>query len=273
MAVSLLKRLWARPPRITAETASLPPGQRLYAIGDIHGRIDLLHQLHRLIREDAAQAPPLTTLQVIYLGDYIDRGWYSREVIDLLIDQPLCGFFAVHLLGNHERQFLEFLRHGTGGPQWLRYGGDATLCSYGVRLPETMSADARLVQAWQELVRAVPHQHITFLQSLPLYHHIGDYLFVHAGIDPEKPLIEQTEADLLWIRDEFLESDAYFGKVVVHGHSTTQWPEVRANRIGIDTGACYGNRLTCLVLEGQEQRFLSVAASENDRRPRVPFPD
>jgi Calcineurin-like phosphoesterase. len=259
--MQLLKRLWQRPPRVSLSTAVVPPGVRVYAVGDIHGRVDLLRQLHQLIRADAATAPPLTTLHVVYLGDYVDRGWYSRDVIELLIDQPLCGFFAVHLLGNHDRQFLDFLEHGVGGAAWLRYGGDSTVCSYGVRLPENTSAEGRLAVMRDELRRAVPLQHVRFLQALPLMHQVGDYLFVHAGIDPDRPLADQEERDLLWIRDDFLESDDHFGAVVVHGHSTTRVPDVRSNRIGIDTGACYGNQLTCLVLEGQGQRFLSTTAA------------
>lgn len=261
MAVQLLKRLWHRPPRVSVSTAAIPVGQRVYAVGDIHGRLDLLRQLHDVIRADAANAPPLTTLQVVYLGDYVDRGWHSREVLDLLIDQPLCGFFAVHLLGNHDRQFLDFLRCGVGGAAWLRYGGDATVCSYGVRLPDNTAADDRLAVMRGEMIRAVPPRHVRFLQGLQLTHQVGDYLFVHAGIDPERSLADQDERDLLWIRDEFLECDGHFGAVVVHGHSTTRHPDVRANRIGIDTGACYGNRLTCLVLDGQGQRFLTAAAT------------
>lgn len=260
MAVHLLKRLWQRPPRISVANAAIPPGLRVYAIGDIHGRIDLLRQLHQLIREDASHAPPLTTLQVVYLGDYVDRGWHSREVIDLLIDQPLCGFFAIHLLGNHDRQFLDFLLHGVGGDAWLRYGGDATVFSYGVRMPDSVAVDERMATMRAELARAVPHRHVRFFQALPVIHRIGDYVFVHAGIDPERPLAEQQERDLLWIRGAFLESDEDFGAVVVHGHSTTRLPDVRQNRIGIDTGACYGNRLTCLVLEGRGQRFLTAMA-------------
>ena len=261
MPVQFLKRLWHRPPQVGVGTARVPPETRVYAIGDIHGRFDLLRRLHQAIIADAANVPPLTTLQVVYLGDYVDRGWQSREVIDLLIDQPLRGFFATYLLGNHDRQFLEFLLSGTGGPAWLRYGGDATICSYGVRLTDSVGGEKRLGVMREELVRVVPQQHVRFLQSLPLTHQVGDYLFVHAGIDPEKPLAEQTERDLLWIRDEFLDSDDHFGAVVVHGHTTTREPDVRVNRIGIDTGACYGNRLTCLVLEGQQLRFLTAAAA------------
>ncbi|QNT69256.1 serine/threonine protein phosphatase [Defluviicoccus vanus] len=273
MPLHLLKRLWQRSPQIGVGTASVPPGMRIYAIGDIHGRFDLLRQLHQAIRADCADVSPLTTLQVVYLGDYVDRGWQSREVIDLLIEQPLRGFFAVHLLGNHDRQLLEFLQHGTGGPQWLRYGGDATICSYGVRMTDGGGAAKRLTVMRDELVRTVPQQHVRFLQQLPLMHQVGDYLFVHAGIDPEKPLAEQTERDLLWIRDEFLESDNHFGAVVVHGHTTTREPDVRSNRIGIDTGACYGNRLTCLVLEGQQKRFLTATAARPSSGFAVPdFP-
>jgi serine/threonine protein phosphatase 1 len=255
----MLKRwLGNNRPRVTVDTAQLPSGLRVYAIGDIHGRVDLLRMMHRRIVEDAGGVESETRKLAVYLGDYIDRGLHSREVIDVLLDEALPGFESIHLRGNHDHEFLAFLEDPTKSAAWLRYGGDATLYSYGVRLPADTPAEARLQRLGELLRAAVPPRHIEFLASLPFTCEVGDYLFVHAGIDPDKPLDAQTPHDLLWIRDAFLEADSDFGRVVVHGHSITELPEVRDNRIGIDTGACYTNALTCLVLQDNKFGFLST---------------
>jgi len=241
----------ARPP-----LANVPPGTRVYAIGDIHGRIDLLDELHDLIALDAAEYSTPRRV-VVYVGDYIDRGHESRRTLDRLLDAPLPGFESVHLLGNHERAMLDFLQDIAVGPSWLRYGGLETLQSYGVdwKLREGDEEDGlRRIQA--ELAAKLPDRHRRFLASLKLTHVEGDYLFVHAGVRPGYPIEQQDEQDLLWIRDEFLHSNADHGKVVVHGHSIREEPELRANRIGIDTGAFATGRLTCLVLEANHLAFL-----------------
>lgn len=256
MPTQLIRRLLTRRARMSADTARVPPGVRVYAIGDIHGRLDLLEQIHALMRADAATAGPTTALLAVYLGDYVDRGLQSREVIEVLAGPPPPGFQAVYLRGNHDQQFLNFLTRKEGGAEWLHYGGDATLYSYGVRLADGVDHAGRLERIWRDLCRSVPARHVRFLETLRYAYEIGDYVFVHAGVDPEKDLTMQTEADLLWIREEFLESDVDYGKVIVHGHSMSREPDVRENRIGIDTGACYSNHLTCLVLEGQSRRFL-----------------
>jgi len=196
---------------------------------------------------------------IVYLGDYLDRGLYSRELIDFFLDDPLEGFESVHLRGNHDQYFLDFLEDPDKGASWLRFGGDATVYSYGVRFPDDVTPDRRMVYIRDRLLDAVPERHLAFLGDLALTWEIGDYFFVHAGVNPERPLSDQVPEDLLWIREVFLESERDFGKVVVHGHSVTSLPEVRENRIGIDTGACYSNNLTCLVLEGGGKRFLSTA--------------
>jgi serine/threonine protein phosphatase 1 len=192
---------------------------------------------------------------------------YSKELIDFFLDDPLPGFEAVYLRGNHDQYFLDFLVDPDKGASWLRFGGDATVYSYGVRIPNDVTPDMRMVYIRDRLLEAVPRRHLAFLGDLELARVIGDYLFVHAGINPDRPLSKQTPEDLMWIREAFLESDRDFGKVVVHGHSVTSVPEVRENRIGIDTGACYSNNLTCVVLEGVSKRFLSTAeaASCTDR--------
>jgi serine/threonine protein phosphatase 1 len=233
-----------------------PPGSRIYAIGDIHGRRDLLEELHGSVRADArsAQASQKT---VVYIGDYVDRGDDSRGVIEQLMTAPLDGFRNVHILGNHEDILLRFLEDATVAPLWLANGGDATLYSYGVDWRQYVQGNEfePLRLAFRA---AIPSAHLRFLRSLSLSHIEGDYLFVHAGIRPGREVDKQDAEDLMWIRDEFLGSDADHGKVVVHGHSISSEPQMLDNRIGIDTGAFATGKLTCLVLEGAERRFLQT---------------
>jgi serine/threonine protein phosphatase 1 len=241
-----------------SKSAVVPPriaeGTRLYAVGDIHGRLDLLSELERRIADDAA-ASGAARNAIVYLGDYIDRGDQSREVVDRLIDQPLPGFERALLLGNHEDSMLQFLVDVQIGPAWLGFGGAATLLSYGVRPP---SSDRDLVRAQEELRAKLPERHLAFLRGLQLYHVEGDYYFVHAGVRPGVKLDDQRPSDLLWIRDEFLRSRRDFGKIVVHGHTITEAPEIRRNRIGIDTGAFASGTLTSLVLQGESWSFLQT---------------
>lgn len=239
-----------------APNSALAPGIRIYAIGDIHGCITPLRKLHQLIREHSV-AQPVARNVVIYLGDYVDRGPDSRGVVDLLLSEPLPTFEHVYLKGNHEEAVLRFLEDENNGPPWLAYGGDVTLSSYGVRPPQASDL-AGLQRARSEFERQFPSEHRAFFNRLPLVHVEGDYVFVHAGLKPGVPLESQSEDDLLWIRDEFLCSNAEFGRIVVHGHSITETPAVRRNRIGIDTGAFASGRLTCLVLEGTSRSFLAT---------------
>jgi serine/threonine protein phosphatase 1 len=235
----------------------VPPGSRVYAVGDIHGRCDLLRGMHQLVHEDAyrRQAPRNV---IVYLGDYIDRGADSPAVIDLLLDEPLPSFERVHLKGNHEDSLLRFLDDLGIGPAWLTYGGSETLASYGIRPPSLTASASELERAQRELRARLPERHRRFMENLELTHEEGDYLFAHAGVRPGVPLDRQSEDDLLWIREEFLLSDAEFGKLVVHGHTITAQPDVRRNRIGIDTGAFASGTLTCLVLEGTDWSFLQT---------------
>lgn len=241
---------WGRsgPPRV-------PDGTRVYAIGDIHGRDDLLRELHGAIAGDAASAPEREKT-VVYLGDYVDRGLESRRVIDLLLDEPIPGVAPRYLKGNHEDLMLRFLDDASVGPDWLELGGAATLYSYGVALPGLLSDERTLVEAQRRLSEAVPARHLAFLRGLDLHHVAGDYLFVHAGIRPGVPLAAQAEEDLLWIREEFLVSTEDHGHVVVHGHSINVETVYRPNRISIDTGAYATGILTCLVLDGDARRVL-----------------
>ena len=233
---------------------TVPEGTRVYAVGDIHGRVDLLSRLKQFVHEDAyARQAPRNV--IVYVGDYIDRGENSAQVIDCLLDEPLPGFESIHLLGNHEESLVQFLGDIQVGPAWLAYGGSATLMSYGVALPQS---DRDLVRVQGELRAALPARHLDFMRELKLTHVEGDYFFTHAGVRPGVALTAQEPQDLLWIRDVFLSSTADFGKIVVHGHSITDAPDVRRNRIGIDTGAFASGKLTCLVLEGQDLAFLQT---------------
>jgi serine/threonine protein phosphatase 1 len=235
------------------------PGQRVYSIGDIHGRADLLQQLHGMIEADAADHEGRRTL--VYLGDFIDRGMHSREVIDELLDAPLAGFETVYLLGNHEQTLLDFLDHPKAAAGWLAWGGRETLASYGVNLQPHIRPDPE--QLRDELQLLLPESHLAFYQRMRLLHRAGDYLFVHAGIRPGKPLQEQSNEDLLWIRDDFTESQIQHEHVVVHGHTISDEVVFHPNRIGIDTGAYATGVLTCLVLEGEDRRVLQTGDPGN----------
>ena len=244
--------------RTRSPSPRVPAGRRIYAIGDIHGRVDLLRRLHEKIAAHAASAPPAHCV-IVYLGDYVDRGPQSRAVVDLLIEGPPAGFEAVHLLGNHEQALLQFLEDESIGPLWFAFGGMATLLSFGIAVTAGgLARAASLAPVQAQLCRAIaPHQ-LAFLRSLRPMHVEGDYAFVHAGVHPGIPLERQAAHDLTNIREEFLLSAHDHGKVVVHGHSIEEEPVVRFNRIGIDTGAYATGRLTCLVLDGAERAFLQT---------------
>lgn len=235
-----------------------PPGTRLYAVGDIHGRADLLGRMHGLIQDDVANNPRDRHV-VIYLGDYIDRGPDSAEVIDLLLNSPVPGCQAVHLLGNHEDSLLRFLDDPEIGPTWLYYGGIATLVAYDIDVGVyPWRNEMEMLRLQGELRRLLPARHRLFLRGLPLRHTEGDFMFVHAGVRPGVPVERQNRDDMLWIRDDFLASPADHGKVVVHGHTISPVPENLSNRIGIDTGAYATGCLTCLVLDGSTRGFLQT---------------
>jgi serine/threonine protein phosphatase 1 len=224
-------------------------------IGDIHGRSDLLDKMVDEISRDIDQNPAPESLTVT-LGDYVDRGPDSRGVLDRLARNPFPTNY-IALRGNHEALFESFLTNPEIGPQWRRLGGLETLHSYKVPVTALMVGKG-FEQAAQVLQQALPAAHLAFLEGLKLSLTVGGYFFCHAGVRPGIPLENQQAEDLLWIRDEFLSSKAQFGKIVVHGHTPTQSPEVLANRINIDTGAFATGRLTCLVIEDAGLRFLST---------------
>lgn len=235
----------------------VPAGTRVYAVGDIHGSLVPLRLLRDAIREHA-EANPVERKCLIYLGDYIDRGFDSRAVIELLVSDPLPGFEHVFLKGNHEDGMLRFLADGSNTLFWVAYGGIPTMISYGVKPPDPPTDEDEVTRARKELAQKLPPAHLDFLAKLEPYRVEGDYLFVHAGIRPGVPLDEQREEDFLWIREEFLRSQQEFGKCVVHGHSITRQPDFQPNRIGIDTGAFASGTLTCLVLEDTRQELLTT---------------
>lgn len=236
---------------------AVPDGRVVYAIGDIHGEIGKLDRLHAAIRADA-EARGTDRKVTVYVGDYVDRGPDSAGVIDRLVADSLPGFERIFLMGNHEEFLLQFLSDPDTWGGWLMNGGEATLASYDVDLPSIGSFSEDASRLRNEFTARLPDAHRRFLEELRLYHIEGDYLFVHAGIRPGQPIERQSWMDLLWIRDLFLRSDADHGFVVVHGHTPVEQPEIRPNRIDIDTGAVFGGKLTALVLEGAERRFIQA---------------
>jgi len=233
------------------------PGVCLYAIGDIHGRSDLLAVLLDLIAAHAAGLPKEVRRRLVFLGDYIDRGPDSRGVIDMLCRPPPAGFERVCLRGNHEHFLLAFLEKPAEGMMWLVNGGRETLQSYGV--PEEAIVAMRRSELAAAMNALLPPSHKRFLDGLDLVHASGGYLFVHAGVEPGVPLHQQSAETLLWIRQPFLASkDTFGGRVVVHGHTVSAEPQVRPNRIGIDTGAYASGRLTALALHGAHRQFIST---------------
>lgn len=246
-------------PEVVGDPPAVPDGTRVYAVGDIHGSAHLLDALMDRICVDAEVRPGPERNLLVFLGDYVDRGLESPRVIETLIEGPPPGFEQVCLMGNHEEAMISFLEDIKVGSMWLRNGGGETLLSYGASLPSGMSSvNDRLEAARRSLREKLPASHRAFLTSLPLFHVEGDYLFVHAGVRPKVTLADQHRNDLLWIREEFLNSKADLGHMVVHGHTIQREPDIRANRIGIDTGAYATGILTCLVLEGTERRFLQT---------------
>lgn len=257
--------------------ATLPRGERAYAIGDVHGCLRQLEALHQAIALDLAERPVAEAV-LIHLGDYVDRGPDSAAVVALLAaGPPIPGLHTVNLMGNHEHMMLDALASGReeAAELWLSNGGANTLFSWGV---PRLAAQAE----WAE---QIPVPHLLFLRNLVLMHRLGPYLFVHAGLRPGVRLHRQTRHDMLWIREPFLSAKGPFlgdaskdpalggsgqgageaaggvgdteSVVVVHGHTPTLAPVVRPNRIGIDTGAVMGGVLTCAVLEADRVGFLT----------------
>lgn len=242
-------------------SAVVPEGRRIYAIGDVHGRADLLEKLLQDIRKDALGGSFRDRPILVLLGDYVDRGFQSKEVIDLLLGELVSPFETYFLKGNHEAAMLQFLNEPAIGPRWAEFGGAETLVSYGVRPPRMRTSIDEWAIASDELNRVLPPEHLDFLERLQLSVRIGDYLFVHAGVRPGVDLGNQSEQDLLWIREEFLNDTRPLGAVVVHGHTPAARPHRDSRRVGIDTGAYLSGRLTAARFEHDAVDFLSTDAA------------
>jgi serine/threonine protein phosphatase 1 len=228
---------------------------RLYVIGDIHGRLDLLERMIALINLDIKKHGG--DRLIVTLGDYIDRGPDSRSVLDRLLSNPFSGQY-IALKGNHETLLQNFLGNPPLiGTHWWQLGGLETLKSFGIDVSPRMRA-RDFERAAEHLLAALSEKQNEFLDSLKLSLTVGRYFLCHAGVRPGIALERQSAEDLLWIRDEFLDSRIDFGKIVIHGHTPTKEPEVLANRINIDTGAFATGRLTCVVLEENDYRFIST---------------
>jgi serine/threonine protein phosphatase 1 len=243
--------------------AGAPPialdGVLLYAIGDIHGRNDLLLELMGMIRADIAAQGAAKRATLVFLGDYIDRGSASNKVIDTIIDlQADPNLEVIALRGNHDQFMLDFLRDGLKGPMWVNFGGAQTLIAYGVTPPRGRD-EQKWTEAAMALAEAMPDTHRVFLESLPYFAVAGDYVFVHAGVRPNTELRNQRASDVLAIRESFLEADQPLpGCTVVFGHTPFESPLVEPGKIGLDTGACVTGVLTAICLENTRRRFLQT---------------
>jgi serine/threonine protein phosphatase 1 len=250
--------LWRREKR--AKPPAVPPGQRVYSIGDIHGRLDLLRDLLDQIERHQAALPKAQTF-LVFLGDLIDRGPDSRAVLEHLSTLRPRWAIPVFLQGNHEEGFLRSLEGDEEAMQgWLQFGGTECAQSYGVA--PNLQATLNTALLAQELNLAVPRAHVDFLRGFYDSFRVGDYLFVHAGIRPGIPIEDQDPHDLRWIRRDFLDSTLRHEAIVVHGHSIVDEPSDYDNRIAIDTGAYRSGRLTAFYAEGTERDFLTTVGRE-----------
>jgi serine/threonine protein phosphatase 1 len=253
--VAGISRLWRR--RQPAEPGS--DGRLIYAVGDVHGRADLLAPLIDIIAEDAHAAAPSQPPVLIFLGDYVDRGADSRLVIDLIIALDGSDRFELRALkGNHEEAVLAFLQDAAFGQTWADFGGLQTLQSYGVVPPSLRTHMEDWERARVAFGQALPRAHLGFLANLELMATYGDYAFVHAGVRPGLALDAQNEHDLLWIRDEFLQARGPFGAVIVHGHTPKPEPFLGPHRIGVDTGAYATGVLTAVRILDADRSILQA---------------
>lgn len=253
----MIGQLFRRRPAPRRPSGRIPDGQRVYAIGDVHGRLDLLDQLLETIEaDDAARGSSQT--QIIFLGDLIDRGPHSAGVVDRAMQLASRGAPCRFLLGNHEEVFLKVLEGDLKALAFFaRIGGRETILSYGVTEEEYRDADyPELLEIVQARVPAAHHAFIGGFEDMIL---AGDFAFVHAGIKPGVALADQRPGDLRWIRTEFLERGDEFEKIIVHGHTIAEEVEVRPNRIGLDTGAYASGKLTAMGFEGADRWVLDTA--------------
>lgn len=242
---------------VTYADAATPPGLRLYAIGDVHGRLDLLEALHGQIRAEIERDRP-ADWRIVHLGDYVDRGPESAGVIAFLI-VATADPRIIALAGNHDEGFLRFLADPEDGGLFINNGGEQTAASYGVAAAFHTAGMRRAAR--NALLAAVPEAHRTFLAGLADRFVCGDYFLTHAGVRPGVPLERQVRDDLLWIRREFLDWTEPYDKVIVHGHTPTRDAELRSNRIGIDTRAFASGRLTAFAAEGGRKWLIEAASA------------
>jgi serine/threonine protein phosphatase 1 len=232
-------------------SASAPADTRIYAIGDIHGCADLVSEVMARIDDDIRRRPIAHTVEV-YLGDYVDRGPHSSRVLDLLAFR-LVANRAVCLRGNHEAVMEGFLQDPSILEHWVPLGGMQTLASYGIELRDDTETALDLHRRFLDVF---PREHELVMRCLRNQFSCGDFLFVHAGIRPDVPIEQQDVNDLIWIRDEFLDSTRRHERFVVHGHTPVPHPDIKPNRINIDTGAWRTGTLTCIAIEGSTILFL-----------------
>lgn len=242
-------------------------GRLIYAIGDVHGRLDALEPLLRDIGADIVATRPAEKPMIVFVGDYVDRGADSKGVVDLVLKLAAEPTVEVRALkGNHEEALLRFLVEPDFGGAWVDYGGGTTLASYGVNPPAARTDPTAWIRTRDAFAAAISAEHMRFYETLELMVVQGDYAFVHAGVRPGVPLDRQEERDLLWIRQEFLQATGPHGKVIVHGHTPTEEAQITRHRMGIDTGCYATNVLTAVRLDDAGHRLIQVRA---DRRATV----
>lgn len=244
----------------------IPSGQRVYAIGDVHGRLDLLLPLLAHVRDDIG-ARAQADNHVVLLGDLVDRGPYSAETVEYAIS-GLPGFATFHvLMGNHEEAMMRAMDPLEDRSQnlWLKFGGYETLASYGVPVA-TLGDELPTVDTLRQYI---PERHRLFLDNLPDAIRFGDYVFVHAGVRPGVALEEQDPTDMRWIRHDFLEYRGDHGAFIVHGHSISTEPDIQPNRMGIDTGAYRSGTLTALGLEGDRRWLLRASVIDGEVQTKL----
>lgn len=267
----MLSRLFKkRDPVAVSAAPEVPANTVVWAVGDVHGRLDLLHPLVAAILADLQEVRAIRKV-VIFLGDYIDRGPDSRSVVRFLADLPSTpGVEWRFLKGNHEQAMLDFLRDPAAGAKWCEYGGDRALRSYGLRLPDL----AHKTEAWARVAADLQHKlsprEIEFLENLEFSLSVGDYFFAHAGARPGVPLDRQSPQELMWIRRPFLDSTVAFERVVVHGHTPTADVHADHRRIGLDTKAYESGVLTALRLEGDGRTILQAKGPGRPRAGTTP---
>jgi serine/threonine protein phosphatase 1 len=259
---SLLRKLSGRPaPTVRPQpAAATPPGTRIYAVGDIHGRLDLFREIIRSIEADDAERPAANT-SVVLLGDLIDRGPDSAGVVALAREWAQARRIRL-IMGNHEEMFLDSFSKQGILRNFMRFGGQVTMLSYGI--PQRALAEADSEELQRLMADAVPQEDRDFLAGFEKMVRFGDYVFVHAGVRPDMPLERQTGQDCRWIREPFLSHEGDLGGMIVHGHTVTEAPELMSNRIGIDTGAFMSGRLTAIGLEGTERWLIQACEQDGE---------